>query len=409
MAGNPFMDSLMQSLDYFDAREARKAHGQRVEEDRTYQRGRDAQADQRYAAGLEREETRHQESITRSDAAITREEGRYTDLRDRQDRLDKEARGEKAYKRLEETRQRQAAAGFMRAAAQLEAMRDPSRRKMARAMRDLATTGQQDIVPGITHPDILDYLNSLHSDRLAKGVGDKVHGSEDVITDKRIGDLMFDAEGGDFAIELDVGAKRPDGTPYRYRAAATDGATSDPKSRVTRVNGKKASDQLADIGDVAEAIDQYENPDGAIDAMWDAMAANAAEAGVDLDKLLKLRKVRGGGVGDAEKNMGAMGKDLNYLARTYAGGDKTKAVALYKELRSAASKQKNLREDLVKMIVQANNGKAPTDLAERVTTLERIAKGSEKASSGPAPGTIEDGFRFKGGNPADQSSWERVE
>lgn len=29
-------------------------------------------------------------------------------------------------------------------------------------------------------------------------------------------------------------------------------------------------------------------------------------------------------------------------------------------------------------------------------------------SGGPAPGTIEDGYRFKGGNPADQSSWEPV-
>jgi hypothetical protein len=31
------------------------------------------------------------------------------------------------------------------------------------------------------------------------------------------------------------------------------------------------------------------------------------------------------------------------------------------------------------------------------------------ASSGPAVGTVEDGYRFKGGNPADQNNWERVQ
>lgn len=34
--------------------------------------------------------------------------------------------------------------------------------------------------------------------------------------------------------------------------------------------------------------------------------------------------------------------------------------------------------------------------------------GQSQRQQGPAPGTVQDGFRFKGGNPADQSNWEKV-
>lgn len=40
--------------------------------------------------------------------------------------------------------------------------------------------------------------------------------------------------------------------------------------------------------------------------------------------------------------------------------------------------------------------------------VEPEAKPAQKATSGPKPGTVEDGYRFKGGNPADPKSWEMV-
>lgn len=45
---------------------------------------------------------------------------------------------------------------------------------------------------------------------------------------------------------------------------------------------------------------------------------------------------------------------------------------------------------------------------DRGNTRRRSALNLEPAQGGPQPGVIEDGYRFKGGNPADPSAWEQV-
>lgn len=41
-------------------------------------------------------------------------------------------------------------------------------------------------------------------------------------------------------------------------------------------------------------------------------------------------------------------------------------------------------------------------------TLVSVQKGGGQTSGGPAIGTVEDGYRFRGGDPSKQESWERV-
>jgi len=44
---------------------------------------------------------------------------------------------------------------------------------------------------------------------------------------------------------------------------------------------------------------------------------------------------------------------------------------------------------------------------EIMTTIER-RNGIIDSSGGPAIGSVQEGFRFKGGNPADKNNWEKV-
>lgn len=61
----------------------------------------------------------------------------------------------------------------------------------------------------------------------------------------------------------------------------------------------------------------------------------------------------------------------------------------------------------VRDIWQAGESKPYTQGAETKLYVPQIG-GPGQVQGGPAPGTIEDGHRFKGGNPADPNAWEPV-
>jgi hypothetical protein len=66
-------------------------------------------------------------------------------------------------------------------------------------------------------------------------------------------------------------------------------------------------------------------------------------------------------------------------------------------------------EKILRAAYKLSGDQAPLLLAPSADAPGMRTGGRQPApKSGPKPGTIEDGHRFKGGNPADPNSWEAV-
>ncbi len=131
------------------------------------------------------------------------------------------------------------------------------------------------------------------------------------------------------------------------------------------------------------------------DATWQQALAIAQQAGIDTSEVpphFDPQYVQG----------------ITALADTFAPARQegqpniAKEVAYYRSIG---------RDDLAQQLLQNHaNPMVPINNGDGTITLARppMMAGNAPTQGGPPVGTIEDGYRFKGGNPGDPSSWEPV-
>lgn len=71
--------------------------------------------------------------------------------------------------------------------------------------------------------------------------------------------------------------------------------------------------------------------------------------------------------------------------------------------------RENTLNEQVGTIKSRLGSSTPSTIAPPATPQKPAPPAAAGAQAGPAPGTVQDGYRFKGGNPADQANWEKVQ
>lgn len=172
------------------------------------------------------------------------------------------------------------------------------------------------------------------------------------------------------------------------------------KAAEAKTSVDMAVNTLSATRDVAKELLNHEGLGritGLMGALPNIPGSKAADAEAVLKRLSSMASIQMiNDLRQASKTGGAVGqvteREWGYLASAAAKLDKAQGTPAFK----------GALEDYVRQL-------------DRVETLLTDAYGRQFGGSqqsttgqGPAVGTVEDGYRFKGGNPADQSSWERV-
>lgn len=129
---------------------------------------------------------------------------------------------------------------------------------------------------------------------------------------------------------------------------------------------------------------------GDISSLLDTVKANTA-----FDKLAEMRKASptGAALGSVTE------RELNLLASVRGSLEQSQSP---EQLRRNLTRLNNTMLDIVH-----GPGQGPARIEEKAAGKQTGPRGA-KAPAVPQAGAIQDGYRFKGGNPADPNSWEQV-
>lgn len=156
-----------------------------------------------------------------------------------------------------------------------------------------------------------------------------------------------------------------------------------------------------------------------VDSAWRQIGngLNAKTPAGDLAAATKFMKLLDPGsvVRESELTMamqttGGLQKLENYANKLVTGGllnDKQREEfrALANDFYNSAGEQYNSKRNEYAQIAQRNDINVE-DVAGKPVTLKQVTKATPTAS--PKIGTVQDGYRFNGGNPADPKNWTKV-
>lgn len=128
---------------------------------------------------------------------------------------------------------------------------DPAFRQQAQRIDAILNDGQDG--GDLTAEGLYEFANRLFSRELQKGVGDRLPDGG-VITQKRLVSALED--GPYIVLELDIHARRPDGTEYDYRAPVTKNRTSDDADEVLRIPVQQVRDRLRGASMLAQGLER---------------------------------------------------------------------------------------------------------------------------------------------------------
>ncbi|PPE74575.1 hypothetical protein C3942_07380 [Solimonas fluminis] len=144
----------------------------------------------------------------------------------------------------------QRAAEFLRSdfAAQFD---DPAFRRAA--LRYDAAVNDGGDTAGLTGAELYAFANRLFARELRQGLGERLRDGG-VVTAKRLVAAYLDGDA--VILELDIRARRPDGSEYDYRAPVTRGRTSADTDEVLRLPLRRLRDRLRGAAMLAVGIER---------------------------------------------------------------------------------------------------------------------------------------------------------